>query len=81
METSIFEPIVQYGFAGMAAVQLGVIVWMHSRTAAQYDKSVEAQIKLAEALQSLSESTKDDTHATRKLHEKMLARPCIAQGE
>lgn len=40
---TILQPIVQYGFAGMTAVLLGIVVWMVDRSDCNFDKVLEMQ--------------------------------------
>jgi len=40
---AILQPIMQYGFAGMCAVLLGMIVWMQHRADGRFDKLLEIQ--------------------------------------
>ena len=39
----ILQPIMQYGFAGMTAVLLGIVVWMVDRSDCNFDKVIEMQ--------------------------------------
>lgn len=39
----ILQPIMQYGFAGMCAVLLGIVVWMVDRSDQRFDKVLEMQ--------------------------------------
>ena len=40
---SILQPMMQYGFAGMCAVLLGILVWTMNRNDQRFDKVLEMQ--------------------------------------
>lgn len=42
-KASILQPIIQYGFAGMCAALLGIVVWMVDRSDQRFDKVLEMQ--------------------------------------
>ncbi|MEE9185257.1 MAG: hypothetical protein V3U39_12400 [Acidimicrobiia bacterium] len=42
-KSTILQPIMQYGFAGMSAVLLGILVWMVDRSDERFDKVLEMQ--------------------------------------
>lgn len=80
-EEVIIEPVVKYGFVGMACVQLGVIIWMIRMgimLLTETNKTIERNTMATEANTQLAEKQKDATWA---LHNKIISRPCIAKGE
>jgi hypothetical protein len=42
-DRSILSPIMQYGFAGMASVLLGIVVWMVEKSDCRFDQVLEMQ--------------------------------------
>ncbi len=88
MPDIVLQPMVQYGFLGFAAVLLGIVIWMIRQQ--NFDRKEliallrDNQSVIAENTTSnhaLVEMVTDELKLTRSLHDKLLARPCIAKGE
>lgn len=93
------EPIVQYGFVGMSAVLLCVVVWLiwkvlglfkdnqtviAANTKAITELMAEMQAngeKMKAQHDALFENQRDLLKLERSLHDKIIARPCIATKE
>ncbi len=81
MNELIVAPIVQYGFAGFCAVQLGVIVWMVSRFMGELARTREVVQENTAAVREVTKLCADVMALNRDVHDKLIARPCIAKGE
>ena len=75
------QPVIQYGFAGFSAVLLGFVYWLVKRlfmVLGECNKIIAAN---TEAIGDLSKTVVDLMKLNRSLHDKIIARPCIAKGE
>lgn len=79
MDKIVFEQVVQYGFAGLAAAQLTVLVWLVRRLLALLAASSRIIAGNTHALRALAERQRDLTLVTRELREQLLARPCLRE--
>ena len=50
MDNVMLSPIVQYGFAGLAAAQLAIIFWMVRRVMDSFDRNTAAYQRLVAML-------------------------------
>jgi cell division protein FtsB len=81
MDNLVLEPIIQYGFLGFSAVLLGVVIWLIQKLLALLAASNRVITANTEAIRNLTAQTCDLLRLTRSLHDKLLARPCIAEKE
>jgi hypothetical protein len=86
------EPIIQYGFAGMCAVLLSILVWLAK---AFLNAVREHSDKLVEVTKTATDVVRDNSEAIRevksvedrqiaviqKVHEELLKRPCLQLKE
>lgn len=82
------EPIVQYGFLGLSAILLGIIVWLIRRllvlleqTNSIIAQNTQAIAKNSSAIDEQTLQTAETAKAVWRLHDKLISRPCIAARE
>ena len=80
-EDLFLQPVVQYGFLGFAVVLLGVVVWLIRRLLDVLDATDRIIAANTEAINDLTQLTSDLLILNRSIHDKLLSRPCIANGE
>jgi len=72
---ALLQPVLQAGFAGMAAVLLAMMVWLAKRVLDQADKNREAQAasdaRMADQMRQISDVMAQNTVATRSLVDAM----------
>ena len=70
---ALLQPVLQAGFAGMAAVLLGMMIWLAKRFFDHAYKSRQAQgasdERMANQIQKMSDVMAENTVAVRKLAE------------
>jgi hypothetical protein len=81
MDSVITQPVVQYGFAGFAAVLLAVVVWLIRRLLAVLEANSRIIAANTDAIRDLTKMTGDLLRLNRSLHDKLISRPCIAKLE
>jgi len=75
------EPLVQYGFVGMSALLLGIVVWLIRRLLSVLDQTNKVISANTEAIHEITTMTRDLLRLNRDLHNKVISRPCIAKRE
>jgi len=72
---ALLQPVLQAGFAGMAAVLLGIMIWLAKRVLDQADKNRTAQVdsdtRMADQVQKMSDAMAQNTLASRNLVDAM----------
>ena len=89
MDASIFlSPVIQYGFAGFAAVLLAIVVWLISMLIKSNGRVLEAMqsntvviAKNNEIINNQAVTLDKVEIAVWTLHNKIISRPCIAKDE
>ena len=81
MSEIVAEPIIQYGFLGLSAVLLGIIVWLIRRLLGVLEANNEIIAANTQAIQNQNKTMGDLMALSRSLHDKIISRPCIARGE
>jgi len=83
MDTSelLLQPVIQYGFLGFSVVLLGVVIWLIKRLLAVLDANNRIIAANTEAINDLTKLTGDLLKLNRSVHDKLISRPCIAEGE
>ena len=81
MSDWMISPIVNYGFAGFAAVLLGVVVWLIKKLLVVLERNSEVIVRNTEAIRDLTSMTSDLLKLNRSLHDKIISRPCIAERD
>lgn len=79
--SGLLEPMMQYGFAGMSAVLISIIVWLIGKLLKLLQQTNAIIAANTEAIRGVDERTRDELKLMRDLREKILARPCIAKEE
>lgn len=80
MDTLYLETVVQYGFAGFAAVQLAVLVWVVRNLVALLDATNRVIAANTRVIEQLSERQRDMLRLAHALHDRILSRPCMREG-
>lgn len=75
------QPVIQYGFLGFAGVLLGIIVWLIRKLLDVLEATNRIIAANTEAINDLSQATGDLLKLNRSVHDKLISRPCIANGE
>lgn len=85
---NMMDPILQFGFAGLSVVLLGILVWLVKQFLAAIQRHNEA---LVEVVKDTTEVIKDNTAAIaavgakddeqleilREMEKRLLTRPCL----
>ena len=81
MNEFVTQPLVQYGFAGFAAVLLGLVIWLIRKLLGVLERNSEVIARNTDAIRDLTSMTHDLLKLNRSLHDKIISRPCIAKQE
>ena len=88
MEKLVLEPVIQGGFLGMCAVLLVMLFWMVKRLLGLLETHAGIIAANTKAMSEQSKAAAEHTRLvgellclTRSMHDKLLARPCIARGD
>ncbi len=77
----LLDPIIQYGFAGMCAVLLVIIVWLIRNLMKLLEKTNEIISANTQAICQVDKHSIEALKILRETHDKIIARPCIAKRE
>lgn len=77
--TSLFNPLVQYGFAGFCFVLVGVIIWLICQLLGVIKENNKIIQDNSSAITKLISTTNKNNETGDKLKELLLQRPCIAR--
>ncbi len=77
----LLQPVVQYGFLGFSVVLLGVVIWLIKRLLSVLEATNRIIAANTDAIKDVTVLTSDLLAVNRRVHDKLLARPCIANGE
>ena len=78
---NILTPTLQYGFAGFSLILVGIIVWLIKRLLGVLEANNQIIADNTTAIRDIATTTSDEMKLVRSLHDKILARPCIAKKE
>ncbi|NLX60486.1 MAG: hypothetical protein GXY74_15530 [Phycisphaerae bacterium] len=81
MEELIIAPVVRYGFLGLSAVLLVIIVWLIRKLLQALEANQQIVAENTSAIDNMTRTTGELMKLTRSVHQKLLARPCIASRE
>lgn len=83
METQelLLQPVIQYGFLGFSVVLLGIVIWLIKRLLAVLEATNQIIAANTEAIKEVTTLASDLLTLNRQLHDKIISRPCIANGE
>lgn len=71
------EPVIEYGFAGLCAVQLTALIWLVAKLLEILRDTAEVIANNTAALKSLKEQEEVSTHLFSDLRDRILSRPCL----
>ena len=80
MGPNLLSPIVQYGFAGFSAVLLVILVWLIKKLLDLLEKTNQIISDNTQAIRNVDERTGEELKLLRAVHDKLLSRPCLAEG-
>lgn len=81
MSELIIQPIVQYGFMGLSAVLLVIIIWLITRLLDVMKANNKIIADNTAAMSRVLDDTDDLLKLHRSLYNKVITRPCIAGAE
>jgi len=73
----LLEPIVQYGFAGMCAILLGVLIWMIHRVLDAFSRNGDIISANTHAINQLNGNMSEQRVEIGGLKEELYRRPCL----
>ena len=77
MEQHILNPIIQYGFAGMCAVLLAILVWLINKLLGILDKNNQIIAANTEAIKIASGQANDTYAMLTDLRDRILQLECV----
>lgn len=75
----ILQPMIQYGFAGMSAILLGIVVWLIKRLLGILTQTIEVISQNTNTIKELTKIIGDEVKLLRITHDKLLTRPCLRE--
>jgi hypothetical protein len=75
------NPVIQYGFAGLSLILLGFVVWLVKKIVRITEDCTRVMTNLLEKQSAQLTLLQDMIRLCRDIHDKLLARPCIAKRE
>lgn len=67
----------QYGFAGLSAILLAILVWLISKLLDLLEKTNQIISDNTKAICDVDKRTIDELKLLRAIHDKLLTRPCM----
>jgi hypothetical protein len=80
-ENLLLDPIMQYGFAGMCAVLLMILVWLIRNLIKLLEKTNQIISANTQAICQVDQHSLEALKLMRDTHDKIIARPCVARKE
>ncbi len=77
----LLNPVIQYGFAGFCLLLLGIIVWLMRQLLAVLKQTNQIIAANTDVIERVDSRTGELLTLNRSLHDKLIARPCIAVKE
>lgn len=77
---SLLQPIVQYGFAGMCAILLGILIWMIRRVLDAFKSNGEIITANTNAINTLNNNMTEQRAEIGGLKEELYRRPCMVDS-
>ncbi len=82
METmTVLSPIMQYGFAGLSGILIMIIVWLINKLLGVLKDTNQIVANNTVAIREVVSLTRDSIKLLRDVHDKLIARPCIAEKQ
>ena len=80
MGPNFLSPIVQYGFAGLSAVLLAILVWLINKMLGLLEKTNQIISDNTDAIRDVDKRTGEELKLLRSVHDKLISRPCMAEN-
>lgn len=77
--TSIMNPLIQWGFAGLCLILLGILVWLIRQLLEVLKENNRVISMNTDAIGKVGVTAENTLDITVELKNEMLRRPCIAQ--
>jgi hypothetical protein len=79
MDTNAFtDPVVQHGFAGLAAILLALLAWLVRRLLELFAQTTAVIEKNTAAITGLEDRTGELARVAGEMRDRLLVRPCLA---
>lgn len=78
-QQGILNPIIQYGFAGMCAVLLGILVWLINKLLAILEKNNQIIAANTEAIKIVDGHASETITLLKDVRDRMLKLKCIRE--
>ncbi|MDO8303435.1 MAG: hypothetical protein Q7T18_09355 [Sedimentisphaerales bacterium] len=80
-QSSIMQPIIQYGFAGMCVVLLGILVWLISKLLAILEKTNQVIAANTDAIKVVDTHASETMTLLKDLRDRILKLKCIREQD
>lgn len=77
--TSIMNPLIQWGFAGLCLILLGILVWLIRQLLEVLKENNRVIAMNTQAIQKVGVTAESTLEVAIELKNELLRRPCIAQ--
>jgi len=78
---TIMAPLLQYGFAGMCVILIGIIIWLINRLLGILEKTNNIIAENTSAISQVGQQTSETFKVVIECKDKIISRPCIAKFE
>jgi hypothetical protein len=78
---TIMTPLLQYGFAGMCIILIGIIIWLISKLLGVLEKTNNIIAENTKAIILVDQRTIESFALLVVCKDKLISRPCIAKFE
>jgi len=78
-ETTVMQPVMQFGFAGLSAVLLVILVWLIRELLGVLKENNRVIATNTAAITAVDARAKDTLGVTIELKDELYRRPCIAR--
>jgi len=78
-EHALLIPIIQYGFAGLSAILLAILVWLIQRLLGVLHETNQVISKNNETIHYVDKHVITNIAVTQDLRDRLLQRPCIRE--
>jgi hypothetical protein len=76
----ILSPVLQYGFAGLCLVLIGVLAWLMGRVLQVLDQTSTVIAANTETIRTVESAVKDTESAILRVHDQLLKFSCPYEG-
>lgn len=77
--TSIMNPLIQFGFAGLSIILLGILVWLIRQLLDVLKENSRVISMNTQAIKEVGDTAKSTLDLSIEMKNELLRRPCIAQ--